>query len=93
MASRKSDTQRPIDFETAFKELEKRVQLLEKEDLPLKQALKTFEEGIALVRFCTQSLNAAEQRLQELTETASKEVVLKDLDMTKFLNNTGNQQP
>jgi len=69
------------------------VQLLEKEDLPLEQALKTFEEGIALVHFCTQSLNAAEQRLQELTETASKEVVLKDLDMTKFLNNTGNQQP
>lgn len=80
-----------MNFETAFKELETRVKKLEEENLPLEEALKVFEEGIMLVRFCNQSLDAAEQRLQELTANAAGEPVLKDLDMTQFLEKQNNQ--
>jgi exodeoxyribonuclease VII small subunit len=92
MASRKSTMTRPMNFETAFKELEKRVKKLEEEDLPLEQALKVFEEGVALTRFCNQALNTAEQRLQELTAApAEGGPVLKDLDLAQFLDNSGKQ--
>lgn len=79
-----------MNFETAFKELEKRVQKLEEENLPLEQALEVFEEGVALTRFCNQALNAAEQRLQELTANAAGEAVLKDMDMAQFLKKQPN---
>ncbi|MEZ0328916.1 MAG: exodeoxyribonuclease VII small subunit [Dissulfuribacterales bacterium] len=79
-----------MNFETAFKELEKRVQKLEEENLPLEQALKVFEEGVTLIRFCNQALNAAEQRLQELTANAAGEPVLKDIDMAQSLKKQPN---
>ncbi len=89
MASRKSTITRPMNFETAFKELESRVQKLEEENLPLEEALKVFEEGVALTRFCNQALNAAEQRLQELTADPADGIpVLKDMDLTQFLENS-----
>lgn len=81
-----------MNFETAFRELEKCVQKLEEENLPLEQALKVFEEGVALTRFCNQTLNAAEQRLQELTTAPAEGApVLKDMDLTQFLENSKNQ--
>lgn len=81
-----------MNFETAFKELENRVQKLEEENLPLEEALKVFEEGVALTRFCNNALNAAEQRLQELmADPAEGTHVLKDIDLTQFLKNSNNQ--
>ncbi|HID98602.1 MAG TPA: exodeoxyribonuclease VII small subunit [Thermodesulfobacteriaceae bacterium] len=56
-----------LDFETALKELEKRVNELENDDLSLEDALKTFEEGIKLSRHCAGCLSIAEKRIQELT--------------------------
>jgi exodeoxyribonuclease VII small subunit len=56
-----------LDFETAVKELEKVVNRLEQDELPLEDALKAFEEGIKLSRHCVQCLDAAEKRIAELT--------------------------
>lgn len=81
-----------MNFETAFKELENRVRKLEEENLPLEEALKVFEEGVVLTRFCNQALNAAEQRLQELTaDPAEGTPVLKDMNLSQFLDNPNNQ--
>ena len=43
------------------------VKKLENEDLPLEEALKAFEEGIALVRETNAKLTEAETRLKTLT--------------------------
>jgi exodeoxyribonuclease VII small subunit len=56
-------------FEAALTELERRVILLEKGDLDLEDALKLFEEGVALVRECHERLDAADARIVALTET------------------------
>lgn len=60
---------RPRTFESALAELETRVARLERGDLELEEALKLFEEGVALVRECHERLDAAEARIVALTES------------------------
>ena len=54
------------DFEQALAELEQLVERLERGDLPLDEALKTFERGVALTRHCQTSLKAAQQKVEIL---------------------------
>ena len=54
------------DFEQALAELEQLVERLERGDLPLDEALKTFERGVALTRHCQASLKAAQQKVEIL---------------------------
>ncbi|MGH8266272.1 MAG: exodeoxyribonuclease VII small subunit [Steroidobacteraceae bacterium] len=54
------------DFEQALAELESLVERLERGDLPLDEALKAFERGVALARHCQASLQAAQQRVEIL---------------------------
>lgn len=67
----------PRSFETALAELEARVARLERGDLELEEALRLFEEGVALVRVCHERLDAADARIVALTEgpTGIREVV------------------
>ncbi len=55
-----------IKFEDALEQLEEIVEKLETGDLPLEEALKAFEEGIKLSRFCSEQLNEAELRIEKL---------------------------
>ena len=54
------------EFEQALAELESIVERLERGDLPLDEALKTFERGVALTRHCQASLKAAQQKVEIL---------------------------
>ena len=54
------------DFEQALAELEALVARLERGDMPLDDALKTFERGVELTRQCQGSLKAAQQRVEIL---------------------------
>lgn len=50
-------------FESALKQLDEIVQALESEDLPIEEALKKFEEGIALSKYCSQKLDETERKI------------------------------
>ena len=63
MAVEEIDTQ---DFERSLGELEKLVERLERGDLPLDEALKIFERGVALTRQCQSCLAAAQQKVEIL---------------------------
>ena len=54
------------DFEQALAELERLVERLESGDLPLEEALQTFERGVALTRHCQSALKAAQQKVEIL---------------------------
>ena len=54
------------DFEQALAELEGLVERLERGDLPLDEALQTFERGVELTRHCQSSLKAAQQKVEIL---------------------------
>lgn len=55
-------------FEDAMTQLEKIVQSLESGDLPLEKALKKFEEGVRLSKFCFDKLEETEKKITLLTE-------------------------
>jgi exodeoxyribonuclease VII small subunit len=60
------------DFEEALAELESLVERLERGDLPLDEALKVFERGVALTRHCQSSLQAAQQKVEILLKRGTE---------------------
>jgi exodeoxyribonuclease VII small subunit len=59
-----------MTFEEAQKELEEIVQRLEGGEVPLDEALKLWERGEELYRFCRERLDGAEGRIEELAGRA-----------------------
>ncbi len=55
-------------FEKAMERLEEIVQNLEGGDLPLEDALKAFEEGMKLAKFCSLKLEETEKKVTLLIE-------------------------
>jgi exodeoxyribonuclease VII small subunit len=62
-------------FEEALKRLEEILQQLEQGDLPLEMALKTFEEGMRLVRFCGNKLDEVEKKVEILLQNEEGRLV------------------
>ena len=52
-----------LTFEKAMKKLEQIVRELESGDQPLEKAIKKFEEGVQLSKFCSEKLDETEQRV------------------------------
>ena len=53
-------------FEDALEKLEDIVRKMESGDIPLDEALKSFEEGIKLIRFCSAKLEETQRRVEML---------------------------
>ena len=62
------------NFEEALSALESRVRKLEAGELPLEEALGLFEEGIELTRECHEKLDAADQKIIELSRDMNEEI-------------------
>ncbi len=58
----------PLSYETAIAELESIVSQMESEKLTLEQSLSAYKRGAELLKICQQSLVAAEQQIQMLSE-------------------------
>ena len=56
-----------LTFEQSMQELEALVNKMEQGELPLEDALKSFERGIQLARHSQKQLKEAEQKVQILT--------------------------
>lgn len=65
-------------FEEAITRLNQIVAALEDGSAPLDRSLALYEEGISLVRFCSQALDTAEQRVKILARDENGDVVPKD---------------
>ena len=66
-------------FEATLAELEELVARMEAGDLPLDEALRSFERGVQLTRECQAALQAAQQRVQILTQRPTG-ATLEDFD-------------
>ena len=62
----KSDKQ--LNFETSLNKLELIVTKLEDENISLEDSVKSFEEGINLVKSCQEELKSAELKIQKLLD-------------------------
>ena len=61
----KKDT---VNFETSLKKLEKIIEKLEDGDISLEDSVKSFEEGIGLVKECQKQLSEAELKVKKLLD-------------------------
>lgn len=62
-----------LTFEAALSRLEVIVRQLENGNAPLDSSLALFEEGTKLVRFCTEKIDAAEQKVKILSAGGTEE--------------------
>lgn len=58
----------PSDYQTAMAELENIVARMETGQLKLEDSLADYKRGAALLQFCQQQLQAAEQQVKILNE-------------------------
>ena len=64
-------------FEQSMKQLERIVQELEGGDLPLETAIKKFEVGMKLTKFCSQKLDDTEKKVSILLKNAEGRIAEK----------------
>jgi exodeoxyribonuclease VII small subunit len=55
-------------FEEAMEDLEKIVEKLEGGELPLEDSIRSFEEGMKLIKFCSSKLEEAEKKITLLSK-------------------------
>lgn len=69
------------DFEKALDRLEKIVGKLETGDLALEEALKLFEEGTQITRFCSTKLDEAERKVEILLKDKKEQLTEKSFQI------------
>ncbi len=81
MKEDKSDRDdKKLDFETGLKRLQEVVEKLERQDIPLEEAVNLFEEGMELSRKCARILEVAEERVKVLMrDQETGKVIERDL--------------
>ena len=73
--TKKPEPGKKPDFEHSLARLEEIVRRLESASLSLDDAMKLFEEGVALSRDCQKQLDQAEGKVEILLKKAGGEVV------------------
>jgi len=61
------------EFEQALKKLEMIVEKLESTDITLEESIKLYEEGLRLSKQCTQTLEDAVLRIEEISSDSKIE--------------------
>jgi exodeoxyribonuclease VII small subunit len=89
-ASKSASTAAAPAFEAALAQLEALVTRLESGDLPLDEALRTFEQGVRLTRECQTALAAAQQKVQLLLQRGDN-VAIEDIDATATLETASSE--
>ena len=64
----KKDT---VNFEVSLEKLEKIIEKLEDGDISLEDSVKSFEEGIGLVKECQKQLSQAELKVKKLLDNGN----------------------
>jgi len=67
-------------FEQSLKQLEQIVNDLEEGDLPLEKAIKKFEDGIKLSKYCSDKLDETEKKITLLLKDQNGSIIEKPFD-------------
>ena len=66
-------SEKQSNFESSLNKLELIVTKLEDENISLEDSVKSFEEGINLVKSCQEELKSAELKIQKLLDDGTSE--------------------
>ena len=93
MTKRKKETGGELlKFETALEKLEKIVGEMESGDLPLDDILKKYEEGSALVGYCSRKLSEAEKRIEILMKNKAGALEARPFDEEEPVEGNGEKK-
>ncbi|WP_020403601.1 exodeoxyribonuclease VII small subunit [Gracilimonas tropica] len=62
-----------LSFEEALNKLESIVEQLEDEEITLEDSVKLYEEGVRMSKFCTEILEQAELRIEQVNDEAKSQ--------------------
>ena len=71
MATKKEEKKPSI--EEAFNEIEKKIDLLEKEDVSLEDSFRYYQEGMELLKYCNESIDQVEKKVQKISSDGKTE--------------------
>ena len=72
-----ANSDKKINFESSLKELDSIVKKLEDENINLEDSVKSFEEGVNLVKQCQKQLQDAELKVKKLLDDGSSSEIIK----------------
>ena len=61
-----------LSFEEALEKLESIVKQLEDEEITLEDSVKLYEEGVEMSKFCTEILEQAELKIEQVNKENTK---------------------
>ncbi len=59
-------SEQPLSFEQSLQQLQTLVEEMEQAQLPLEELLNKYEAGLGLLKKCEQTLNQAQQKLENI---------------------------
>jgi exodeoxyribonuclease VII small subunit len=68
------------NFETAIARLEEIVEAMESDKMPLEELIVRYEEGVRLVKVCQEKLEAAEKRIEIISQSPGGKPQLSDFE-------------
>ena len=68
-----NDISSDLSFEDALEQLEEIVNKLENEDVSLEESVNLYERGMELSKYCTNTLENAEQRIEKVNKRLNEE--------------------
>ena len=71
-----------LSFEEAFEQLESAVSALQDGQMPLEEALRHYEEGMKLAQYCSELLQKAELRVQQLGVDDNGVVIVRPFELS-----------
>ncbi len=69
-----------LGFEESYSRLQSIIQALEREDTPLEDVVRKFEEGVKLIRDCSEFLKSAKLRIEKYIEEKDGTYTIKGLN-------------
>ena len=67
-----SEDKKP-SIEEAFAQIEDKIEALESDDITLEDSFKEYQEGMKLLKYCHEAIEAVEQKVQKIAEDGSLE--------------------
>lgn len=68
MGEKEKKEEEPFDLEEAFLELEKTVEMLERDDITLEQSFLEYQKGMELLKKCNATIDRVEKKVLVLNE-------------------------
>ena len=70
---KQTDLKDDLHFEDAIERLEKIIEKMENERVPLEEMLKDYEEGTKLLSVCKEKINMARKKVEKINKDLNKD--------------------